>query len=283
LSRITKSLIDAGRNANTKVAVIQDASLLTQKTLIGALGDIAKKARQKRIKPPAIIIIGEIAGLEKDFNWLKRTKKVLFTGLSRERFFEKGRTYFHLPLIKITPLGDYTGFDKYLGNIEGFDWIIFASRYGVEYFFKRLLCAGRDSRALGGIKAAAIGNSTRLRLLDFGLTADLTPKKESSEGLLEEFKKTDVKGKKIFMPRSDISDKGLSNGLRALGAEVTASFAYRNVMPEDLPDVDLNFFDEIMFTSPSTVRNFKKRYGRAPSRIKVSCIGDVTRKEFETA
>jgi uroporphyrinogen-III synthase len=118
------------------------------------------------------------------------------------------------------------------------------------------------------------------------------PKKESSQGLIEEFsaeggsasggKKIDIRNKKIFMPRSDISDKNLSKGLEALGADVTASFAYRNIMPEDLPDLNLEFFNEIMFTSPSTVRNFRKRYGRVPmpKGIKVSCIGDVTRKEW---
>ena len=50
-------------------------------------------------------------------------------------------------------------------------------------------------------------------------------------------------------------------------------------MPKDLPDLDLGFFNEIMFTSPSTVRNLKRRYGRLPKGIKVSCIGDVTLEE----
>ena len=50
-------------------------------------------------------------------------------------------------------------------------------------------------------------------------------------------------------------------------------------MPKDLPDLDLNFFNEIMFTSPSGVRNFVKRYGKVPKKVKLSCIGDVTLNE----
>ena len=247
------------------------------------LGNIAEKAGTEGIEPPAIFIIGKTVNLEKDFNWFRKNKKVLFTGLSEERFFTEG-TYFHVPLISIEPLDDYAEFDGCLKRIRDFDWIVFASRYGVEYFFKRLRKIGYDSRVLADIKIAAVGNSTGKRLVDFGISADLVPRKESSEGLVEEFsfkggKKIDLKGKKVFLPRSDISDKGLEKDLRKLGAAVTASFAYKNRIFGNLPDLDLNGFDEVIFTSPSTVRNFKKRYGGLPRDVKVKCIGDVTLRE----
>ena len=184
-------------------------------------------------------------------------------------------------MIKIEPLRNYGEFDDYLKNIRKFDWIVFASRYGAEYFFKRLTIVGLDARALSGIKIAAVGNSTKNRLLASGIIADLVPKKESSEGLIEALKELGVRGREIFLPRSDISDKNLKRGLEKLGAEVVESFAYKNVMPDDLPDLDLIFFDEIMFTSPSTVRNFKKRYKHVPKTVRIRCIGDVTLKEAQ--
>ncbi len=278
LDDIVKRILKAGKPKNTAVAIIQDISLPTQKVLTGTLKDIATKARRRKLRPPAIIIIGEVAKLEKKFNWLKKTRRILFTGLSKERFFIEG-AYFHLPLIKIDPLEDYEEFDNYLKGIKNFDWVVFASRYGVEYFFKRLKNIGLDSRVLNNIKIAAIGNSTKNRLLNYGILADVVPEKESSEGLTEELKKINIKDKRIFLPRSDISDKGLSKAFEELGAKVTTSFAYRNVMPRDLADLDLNFFSEIMFTSPSTVRNFKRRYKKIPKKIKIRCIGDVTLKE----
>ncbi|MBU1811282.1 MAG: uroporphyrinogen-III synthase, partial [Candidatus Omnitrophica bacterium] len=236
-------------------------------------------------------------------------KKVLFTGLSEERFFIKG-IYFHIPMIEIRPLKDYTELDNWIKKIAKnsghqlfqpeagpplvetinyqpvFDWIIFASRYGVEYFFNRLDTINLDSRVLSGIKIAAIGNSTANKLKEYGIIADLVPKKETSKGLLAEFKKIfkgttnyELRATNIFLPRSNISDKGLSNALKAQGARVTAGFVYKNVLPKELPDLDLNYFDEVMFTSPSTVRNFKKRYGRVPEGVKISCIGEVTSRE----
>ncbi len=280
LDRVVRQMLKAGKDEDTPVAIIQDISLLTQKVLTGTLGDIAVRARKEKIRPPAIVIIGQVAALEKKFNWREKNKRILFTGLSKERFFLKG-TYFHLPLIRIGPMEDYTEFDECLRNIGDFDWIVFASRYGVEYFFQRLSRAGYDSRRLSNLKIAAIGNSTRNRLLDFGILADLVPEKESAKGLVGVFRKLSIKGQRIFLPRSDISDKGLSRALEGLGAKVTTSFAYRNVMPGDLPDLDLNFFEEIVFTSPSTVRNFKQRYREVPENVKVRCIGDVTRKEAQ--
>ncbi len=281
LDDIVNRILKSGKDKNTAVAIIQDISLSTQKVLTGTLKDIVTKARRRKLRPPAIIIIGEVAKLEKEFNWLTKNRRILFTGLSKERFFIKG-TYFHLPLIKIEPLENYEEFDNYLKHIKNFDWIVFASRYGVEYFFKRLKNIGLDSRVLNNIKIAAIGNSTKNRLLDYGILADVVPEKESSEGLTKKFKKINVKDRRIFLPRSNISDKGLSKAFEELGAKVTTAFAYRNVMPKDLPDLELNFFNEIMFTSPSTVRNFKKRYKKVPKNVKIKCIGDVTLREAKS-
>lgn len=278
LPGIVRQLLRTGKNQNTPCAIVQEAGLLTQRVVTGRLKDIAAKVKQQKISPPAIIIIGEVVKLEKDFNWLRKNKRILFTGLSKERFFTKG-TYFHLPLIKIVPIDDYTAFDNYLKDIRKFNWLIFTSRYGVEYFFKRLKLSGYDSRILNDIKIAGIGDSTKMRLEDFGILADLVPKIESSKGLLEAFKKINLKEAKIFLPRSDISDKGLEQGLKNLGARVTASVAYKNVSPKALPDLDLDSFDEIMFSSPSGVRNFIKRYKDVPKKVKVSCIGDVTLRE----
>jgi len=280
ISKAADRLIRLGKPKDTPVLAISKAGSINQKIAKAKLENISHVAEKEDIMAPAIFIIGKTVGFEKQFNWLRKNKRILFTGLSGERFFIKG-TYFHLPLIRIEPLKEYRGFDCYIRNIKAFDWIVFSSRFGVEYFFKRFKELGLDARVLNNIKIAAIGNCTRQRLLDFTISADLVPEKESSKGLIEEFRKLDIKGKKIFLPRSDISDKGLEKDFEKLGARPTSSFAYRNVMVEGLPDLDLNFFNEIMFTSPSGVRNFIKRYGRPPAKVKLTCIGDVTKKEAE--
>lgn len=280
LSKIAARLMAEGKPRATPAAVVSNAGDLNQTAVWGNLGNIAEKVKRNKIIAPAIFIIGEVVKFEKEFNWMRKIRRVLFTGLAEERFFEKGRTYFHLPLIKIEPLPDYRGFDRDLKRIKVFDWLIFSSRYGVEYFFRGLQAIGWDVRVLNGIKIAAVGNSTAQKLLTFGVRADLVPKQESAEGLLKGLRKVNLEGKRVFFPRSDIADKGLTDGLKKLGAEVTAAVAYRNVMPQNLPEIDLRFFDEIYFTSPSTVRNFKKRYEKVPKGVKVRWIGEITKREL---
>lgn len=278
LKKIADELVLAGKSSNTPCAIIQDVSRLSQKIITGTLKDIDVKARKGRLKPPVLIIIGEVVKLEKEFNWLRKSRKVLFTGCSDERYFLKN-TYMHLPMIKIEPLSDYRKFDADLKNIERFDWIVFTSRYGVKYFFERLKKIELDSRKLKGIKIAAIGSSTKNALSEFCVIADIVPKKETAAGLLEELKKIDLKDKKIFLPRSDISDKGAAGGLTKMGALVSSSVAYKNVMPENLPDLDFEQFNEIMLCSPAGVRNFIKKYGLVPKKVKISCIGEAAKKE----
>jgi len=70
------------------------------------------------------------------------------------------------------------------------------------------------------------------------------------------------------MPKSDLSDKGLKTAFESLGAVVVSADAYKNVMPENLTDLDFSVFDEVVFTSPSAVRNFKKRYGNRTGKNK---------------
>lgn len=278
ISYIKNKLLENGKSKDTPFLCVADAGRITQKTTTGYLEKINFIIKKENIQPPSVIIIGDIVRLEKDFNWNRKSRKILFTGLSKKRYFLKGN-YYHLPMIEIKPIKDWTSFDNQLKNILVFDWIIFTSRYAVQYFFERFYFLNYDSRILKNIKIAAIGNSTKNRLADFGILPDLIPKKESSEGLIEEFSKINLKNIKIFMPRSDIADKGLTEKLKKSGVNIVSEVAYKNIMPENLPDINLNSFDEIIFTSPSTVRNFIKRYGKPPENIKISYIGDITKKE----
>ena len=278
IHKISQALITAGKPQDTPVIAVSHAGGICQKIAKATLKTLPEVVEKEGITPPAVFIIGKVAALEKRVNWFRENRRILFTGLSDERAFIQG-TYLHLPLIKIEPMPDYAAFDQHLKDVRQFDWIVFTSRYGVEYFFQRLKRLGYDARALSSIRIAAIGNSTQRHLEKHGVLADLVPEEESSEGLLKELKKIDLRDKKVFLPRSDISDKGLTEEIKKLQARVISCDAYRNVMPADLPDIDVTSFDEVMFTSPSGVRNFLKRYGHLPKKVKARFIGKVTQNE----
>jgi uroporphyrin-III C-methyltransferase len=69
LERICLNLMNAGMSANTEIAIIESATLKTQRVISGNLMNIIGKAEDSRIKPPAIIIIGKVVALYKKIAW----------------------------------------------------------------------------------------------------------------------------------------------------------------------------------------------------------------------
>ena len=65
LPSIVKNIIRHGRSINTPVAVIQWGTTSAQKTITGTLGNIVKRAKAEQIRPPAIIVIGDVVRLRR--------------------------------------------------------------------------------------------------------------------------------------------------------------------------------------------------------------------------
>jgi uroporphyrin-III C-methyltransferase len=72
LEAITEKLIEGGLNPQTPAAIIESGTLPQQRTIIGKIGTIAKKAKEKQFKPPAVIVVGEVANLGRKLSWFKK-------------------------------------------------------------------------------------------------------------------------------------------------------------------------------------------------------------------
>lgn len=57
-----KVLLEGGRPADTPVLVVQHGTTVAQRTLRATLGDAPERIREDGIRPPAIIVIGAVAG-----------------------------------------------------------------------------------------------------------------------------------------------------------------------------------------------------------------------------
>lgn len=71
LESITDKLMEGGLSNETPVAIIEQGTLETQRTLTGKLGTITKEAKAKSVKPPAVIVIGEVVCLGRKLSWFK--------------------------------------------------------------------------------------------------------------------------------------------------------------------------------------------------------------------
>jgi uroporphyrin-III C-methyltransferase len=72
LEGIVKKLLKDGVNANKQVAIVESGTYPQQRTIISTLGNIVKEAENKQIKPPAVIIIGEVTELGRKLAWFKK-------------------------------------------------------------------------------------------------------------------------------------------------------------------------------------------------------------------
>jgi uroporphyrinogen III methyltransferase/synthase len=66
---IVSSLIEAGRSADTPVAVIEKGTLPEQKIVVGTLTNIRERATD--IQPPSIIVVGEVVNLHGTLKWFQ--------------------------------------------------------------------------------------------------------------------------------------------------------------------------------------------------------------------
>ena len=66
IDQFARALVDGGRPSTTPVTVIQEGTLRTQRELRADLATVAQRVKDEEIKPPAIIVIGPVAGFSVD-------------------------------------------------------------------------------------------------------------------------------------------------------------------------------------------------------------------------
>ncbi|MCW3983909.1 MAG: uroporphyrinogen-III C-methyltransferase [Candidatus Bathyarchaeota archaeon] len=72
LEGIVSKLLAGGINPQKPVAMIESGTLPQQRTLIATLGTIVAEAQKQQIKPPSVILIGEVATLGRKLAWFKQ-------------------------------------------------------------------------------------------------------------------------------------------------------------------------------------------------------------------
>jgi uroporphyrin-III C-methyltransferase/precorrin-2 dehydrogenase/sirohydrochlorin ferrochelatase len=63
LPQFAEALLTGGRPADTPVAIIEDGTMRTQRVMKSTLDSVAGDAKAAGVRPPAVIVIGPVAGL----------------------------------------------------------------------------------------------------------------------------------------------------------------------------------------------------------------------------
>ncbi len=301
LAAMTKALMRGGLSPKMPVSIIEKGTLPGQRVIEGYLKNIAQKAAQEKLGSPSLVVIGEVNRLRKNLDWFGKKslkgKTVLITRAQtqasqlKEALEKEGAKVLEFPAIRIAPPKSWAPLDKALKGMCQFDWLVFTSTNGVEYFFNRLDALKKDARIFSSLKIAAIGQATAKALQVRGLQADLVPQRFTSEELLRELQsKKQIAGRKFLLARTDIAPGFLRKGLEKSGAEVTEVTVYRTLREKQKPVKEMQNgkqekIDFLTFTSASTVKNFFEalpKQNRFKINGKMISIGPITSKELKS-
>jgi uroporphyrinogen III methyltransferase/synthase len=293
LERVSERLIAEGRDPQEPAAVVERGTQPRQRTVSAPLRDIAAQAAEAGIGAPAVTVVGKVVDLGQRLEWFRRGplqgRSVAVTRARAQaselaaRLGALGAEVIEAPAIRIEPLTASPEVGAAVGRLadQGYDAVCLTSPNGARLLLDAMDEAGLDSRALAGVKLAAIGPGTAAALRDGGLRADLVPARSIAESLAEEVVATGVKGKRVLVARALEARDVLPDTLTAAGAEVDVVPLYETVR-EPLGEATaaaIGDADYVTFTSSSTVRFFSESLGgpsNVPPGARVVSIGPIT-------
>ena len=286
---IARKLIESGRNPLTPAVVVQRATTPRQHTIFTTLGELKQVVEAAQMKPPATIVIGEVAALRGKLDWFEKQplfgQTVLVTraegqGEEGSRQLRRlGANVLDIPVIEIQPPEDAAPLQTALAELQSYDWILFTSANAVTRFFDALFADGKDCRAIRA-RIGAIGEKTAAALNTAGIRPDRVAEQSIAEGVVKAFETENLAGARVLLPRAAVGRDVIPNEFRKRGARVDIVPVYRTAVPpesmEKLAAVD--HADWITFTSSSTVKNFLALGGRRllAAGAKAVSIGPAT-------
>ena len=294
LPLIAAELMAHGRPPETPVAVIRWGTTPRQQTLVAPLVEVAQRVEEAGLKPPAVIVIGEVVTLREELRWFDNRplfgRRILNTraagqaGSFAALLEAQGAEAFSCPLIEVVPPADWAELDAEVARLADTDYLVLTSANGVDFFFARLAAAGKDLRTLAGVTLVAVGPKTAAAIEAKGLRPDLVPADYRAEGVVELLREQGVAGRRILYPRAELARDLIPRQLAEAGATVAAPVAYRTLPPaggaEALRALLAEGVDAVTFTSSSTVENFCRLAGPQAaellSGVAVVSIGPLT-------
>ena len=310
LQAIATQLIDKeGWAFNTPVLLTYNVSRPDEQTFETTLWNL-RNGEMQNLPTPLIALIGNVAGLK--HHQASDIKPTLYTG-TLPAIEKRKADYTYTPLIEINYEHTYFFYEDdndeglhkyYLGKdinepdadlgIDLANYILFTSQYSVNAAYKDIQAILDNKDAHIYPCFISIGDTTTEALHKAGVKDVIQVEKDNRYGVIEWFKKEKEKfvaakpryeqvknNRLVFYPHSSLSSEAIPLALQELGFSVDSVIAYNNVLPKNIRRVNLNHFKRIVFTSPSTIDNFIKLYGKLPENTEFITRGPITQEHLE--
>ncbi|SEM66759.1 uroporphyrinogen-III C-methyltransferase [Paenibacillus sp. OV219] len=299
---IAEQLIKHGKPADTPVALVRWGTRVEQRTVTGTLETIEAIVEAADFKPPAVIIVGDVVRQREKLMWYERKPlfgtRVLVTRARAqssdlvEQIEELGGEACEFPVIEMRePAGDaaVAELTAALQAAEQYEWLMFTSVNGVDYFFSWLNKLRIDIRRFHRARIAAVGPKTAEALEKRGMLVDVLPVKFQAEDLLDSLNEHLIEGQRVLLPRGDLAREVMPRELRARGLTPVEIDVYETVLAEEQDEETFELLlggkvDVITFASSSTVTNLLEVLRRMGVEqpvellqgVDIACIGPVT-------
>lgn len=201
------------------------------------------------------------------------------------RLEELGATVIPLPMIAFVEPLDAGPLDAAIADLPTFHWLLFTSANAAHFFARRCRTRGIDPKTIQSgaqpLFIAAVGPATSEAAAAEGFMVGHMAEEFQGAELARELG-SEVFGKKVLLPRSDLASDELPSALREAGAFVTDVISYRTVAcdaasPEVVAAVRSGDVDVISFYSSSAFHSLAELVGLEPLRATaLAAIGPVT-------
>ena len=294
LQKITLNLIKEGKSKDTPVALISWATRYNQTVITSTLENVYEEALKVNIKPPTLIVIGDVVKLREKLNFFEDKplfgKDVIVTRARTQssslvsKISDLGGNPIEIPTIKINKIENNIELENEIKNIRDYTYLVLTSKNAVQIFFDKLYKMNLDSRALANLKVCAVGSATAKEIRNNGINPDIIPEQFVSEYLFAELKSVLKSTDKVLIPRTKNARDFLVNKISKI-CSVKEVHIYETVLNNIKKDEilkGLNSLEEkyITFTSSSTVTNFVDIIGMDNidelNKLKVISIGPIT-------
>lgn len=293
LPDICKGLLAAGMDPATPAAIVERGTTPDQRRLSATVATLPHTAEENDVVSPAVSIIGPVCSLAERFDWFDalplKGRRVVVTrpkeraGTLAARLRSLGADVFQYPCIRTAPIVPCSAMETAVARITDYEYLAFTSPAGVERLWDMLERQGRDVRALGGVKLAAIGAGTDRELRRHGLRADYVPAAYDAAHLGAGLAK--ICTGRVLILRAELGSPALTEALdrgKILYDDVHCyTTVYESEYAAELKALaQAGEIDLITFTSASTVKGFVASVGELDfSRITGVCIGEQTAAE----
>ncbi|MEW6235042.1 MAG: uroporphyrinogen-III C-methyltransferase [Candidatus Omnitrophota bacterium] len=292
LRKIAAELVRGGKPASTPAAVIRWGTCTYQKTVTGTLETIADRVERAGLRPPALVVVGEVVRMRETLNWFETRPlfgRVILLPRARSQksrlaalLAEMGAEVLELPAAahELIPLPDRL--EEMARQALDFDWILFPGAESVKSFFTALDGIGRDARSLARLRIGALGEETAEALRSFGVRADFLPSRFCSAAVVEELSRQfPLDGMRMLLPYEGETPEGLAHALLAAGCRVERVFVSVHSQPETGAALNGRKIDLAAFTCSAAVKAFAARLGveearRLAERTLFASIGPQT-------